>query len=669
MSRKWISFLINQIDGSYQSTIWKAAAEKAEKNGTGLIIITGGCLDSPIGIESEYNTIYPLVPELETDGLIILSGSLSHFLSEEKFKGFLEPFRSVPQVSISDYPGKGPVINIDNAPGFRELLSHLTDHHGYRNIAFIQGPESSRDAGERYRVYLEHLSSRNIPFRETLVFKGNFRPEKGAEAIRDIIRKKIQADVLVFANDDMAFGALLELSAMGIPVPDHFRLTGFDDIPEMSKIRPGITTVRQPLIEIGKTAVSLVCSLINGGPVPSETVLPTKLAVRRSCGCAESPDRGPSFIKIPREYPMETMIRYYRHFTVLGQNAASEKQIYLALEDYALAYGLPSFSLYLFEEVYTAGHWSEFRFPERFRRSFRFNARLKKTETNLSFDGYIPPRQLKNDLDLMGPVHILSPLVIQNNLFGFLVFHGKLTETDPILFDTLRDGISGALNTVRIMKQLQHSEQRYREMAFKLPAILIETDNRGRISYMNESAQALLLENKSFRGKQPLDIRFLFSDGAERPVADLLDKVKTTDNDQFATFPYKDSTWLLKGEIRIADDEKKENTIKWLGLDLNPFLKTFSQPVEDFYIQYHFKKRERQILELIIQGYQAKEIADELFLALSTVKNYISDIYTALDIGSRRELFELIKDYQINRLGQESYLFSVLNSILKHPEK
>ena len=75
-------------------------------------------------------------------------------------------------------------------------------------------------------------------------------------------------------------------------VPGEVAVTGFDDIPVARRLRPGLTTVRQPIQELGATAFELLESLVrNGQPEPRDVVLPTSLIVRESCGCAGTPGR------------------------------------------------------------------------------------------------------------------------------------------------------------------------------------------------------------------------------------------------------------------------------------------------------------------------------------------------------------------------------------------
>ena len=88
------------------------------------------------------------------------------------------------------------------------------------------------------------------------------------------------------ANDQTALGVMYALAERGVDVPGDVAVTGFDDIPMARHLRPQLTTVRQPIQEIGATAFNVLHSMIsNGAPAERDVVLPTRLILRESCGC------------------------------------------------------------------------------------------------------------------------------------------------------------------------------------------------------------------------------------------------------------------------------------------------------------------------------------------------------------------------------------------------
>jgi LacI family transcriptional regulator len=90
----------------------------------------------------------------------------------------------------------------------------------------------------------------------------------------------------VCANDQTALGVMYALARRNVAVPGQVAVTGFDDVPLVRHLHPSLTTVRQPIKELGATAFDLLHRRIGGGDSESDVVLPVQLVVRESCGCA-----------------------------------------------------------------------------------------------------------------------------------------------------------------------------------------------------------------------------------------------------------------------------------------------------------------------------------------------------------------------------------------------
>jgi len=91
---------------------------------------------------------------------------------------------------------------------------------------------------------------------------------------------------IVCGNDEMAIGALAALRSLRLRVPGDVAVTGFDDIAATRHVRPALSTVRQPMRELGEQSVRVLLSRIaDPGPAQNSVVLPTKIVVRGSCGC------------------------------------------------------------------------------------------------------------------------------------------------------------------------------------------------------------------------------------------------------------------------------------------------------------------------------------------------------------------------------------------------
>jgi LacI family transcriptional regulator len=102
------------------------------------------------------------------------------------------------------------------------------------------------------------------------------------------------------ANDQTALGVIYALAQRGIRVPQDVAVTGFDDVPVARHLHPPLTTVRQPMQELGASAFEALYSRINAGAGKPDIVLPVQLVVRESCGCAPNPGALPGTASLTR---------------------------------------------------------------------------------------------------------------------------------------------------------------------------------------------------------------------------------------------------------------------------------------------------------------------------------------------------------------------------------
>jgi LacI family transcriptional regulator len=115
---------------------------------------------------------------------------------------------------------------------------------------------------------------------------GGFTEAGGARAMQALLASGKPPQAVLFGNDEMAVGGLAVLRAAGLRVPSGIAVTGFDDIALSRHVQPSLTTVRQPIRDLGQQAVRLLLARVAEPASPPQwLVLPTQLVVRRSCGC------------------------------------------------------------------------------------------------------------------------------------------------------------------------------------------------------------------------------------------------------------------------------------------------------------------------------------------------------------------------------------------------
>ena len=173
-------------------------------------------------------------------------------------------------------------VDFDNRGSAHQVTSHLL-RLGHRRVATIAGPSYAMAGVDRLQGYRDALEAFGLPYREELVFEGDFSTGCGRLGMRQLLEH--QPDAVFAASDRMAAGARSELRDSDLRVPEDVALAGFDDLPLARRMEPALTTVRQSSRSLGEEAVALLLELIeHPESSPKRVVLPTELVVRASCG-------------------------------------------------------------------------------------------------------------------------------------------------------------------------------------------------------------------------------------------------------------------------------------------------------------------------------------------------------------------------------------------------
>ncbi len=183
-------------------------------------------------------------------------------------------------------------IVVANAEGERELTRHLFEDHGLRRLAFIGGGEDSPDSQARFRGFQEACRDAGLPVPSRPELRAGMMTQAEGALAADTLLDRSEGtgverpEAMLFANDQMAVGALQALERRGVRVPEDIAVTGFDGIPLSRIVRPPLTTVRQPIRLLGEQAVELLVQrLADPGRAPVSLELPVSVTRRASCGC------------------------------------------------------------------------------------------------------------------------------------------------------------------------------------------------------------------------------------------------------------------------------------------------------------------------------------------------------------------------------------------------
>jgi LacI family transcriptional regulator len=216
------------------------------------------------------------------DGLVIGAGTVpdavAHSLSHD-----------LPVVLLArrDVPGCDSV-RADNVESATALTSHLFGH-GRSRLVFVGDPDSSPQAFERYTGFRNAHVAGDVPLRRPPI-RVPLVEGAGVQVAEEILRRRVKIDGLVCGNDALALAMMKRLQDNGVRIPDDLSITGWDDVLAARYISPGLTTVRQPMQELGRlTAERLHARIIGEPPADRPEVLPTRVILRSSCGCSALP--------------------------------------------------------------------------------------------------------------------------------------------------------------------------------------------------------------------------------------------------------------------------------------------------------------------------------------------------------------------------------------------
>ncbi|KJF16667.1 LacI family DNA-binding transcriptional regulator [Acidithrix ferrooxidans] len=220
----------------------------------------------------------------KVDGLVIMSRSLSD-------KDVALIARTVPVVLLAHKPGRKSFdhVVVDNRSGAREMTSHLIEVHGYQDLVYVRGPEGSPDSHERFLGFCDSLEAAGLPVPEKPAADGGFTEAGGKKAMWQLLGSAKPPRAIVFGNDEMAIGAMDVLNKAKISIPGEVAITGFDDIAVARHVNPSLTTVKQPMRELGEQAVQLLFARLRDPKAGTKTIyLSTESVFRKSCGCGKA---------------------------------------------------------------------------------------------------------------------------------------------------------------------------------------------------------------------------------------------------------------------------------------------------------------------------------------------------------------------------------------------
>lgn len=276
-----LGLILSDITNPFFTTLVRAVEDTARGAGYTLLL---GNTDEDAAKEEAY---VELLRSRQVDGLILVASAGQHAYLPDLLAAGL-PVVCVDRSLAS--LGADSVLT-DNVAGAYQAVAHLVAL-GHRRIGIVTGLPGVTSTYQRLDGYRQALAEHGIAWDADFVREGDSRMEGGARRAAELLALPERPTALFVTNNLMTIGAMRAIADAGLRCPEDVALIGFDDFEWASVFRPRLTTVRQPVYEIGKAAARLLIQRIERKRTgaATEILLPPTLIVRESCGeAAELP--------------------------------------------------------------------------------------------------------------------------------------------------------------------------------------------------------------------------------------------------------------------------------------------------------------------------------------------------------------------------------------------
>ena len=473
--RRRLGVLLADLDGHYNTQIWSEIRQTAEDLEMDIVVFEGRALNQP-GVEGQHNIMFDMALTVPCDGYVIFTSLISNFASTDELRAFFRRFveRGLPTVSVSSIIPESVSVITDSRPGLKALIDHLLDHHGYRRLAFVKGPDTNLEAIERFEIFSDAMSARSIPIVPELICPGDFSPLAGYKAARYLYEEKhLPVDCIVCANDEMAMGVFLyirEQMTNGQDI-DFCPVTGYDNTHNAQVSRPGLTTVMQPFGRQIRSAFRIAADKENNQPGEIVTY-PTELVVRESCGCKASN---------VAEYSDDLFFRSIRNFRVhQSLQTFSLPELFSKAAAIFPECGIKECYIVAYEHrlIYPDSR----EIPERSRLLFAWrdgNDYTDQCDGELFATKDLLPAKCLDQADTSNL--LVKPIFSINEHTGYMVV--KTRGSDTRNYESIRGQLS---NSMKIISLLHEQEAMTKQLAAALKALKKQNEKLNTLSQIDE---------------------------------------------------------------------------------------------------------------------------------------------------------------------------------------
>src|SRR5260221_4905166 len=271
--------LIGDVETSFYSASAKNVESVAKDAGYHVVLCNS---NDDAATEKEY---LHLLEGMRVDGIIIPPTGRN----QSSLRRLGEKGPTIVQIDRRVEGLKRDAILLDTAAGARLAVSHLIDA-GHSRIGLLTGPPDLLTARDRQAGYEQSLSEHGILIAPELIRAGSFLHDHAIEAATALLRLNPPPTAIFAANNVLAEGCFMALSAAGMKVPKDMSVVAFDDVPWMNMVNPHLTAVRQPVADMARSAADVLLRRLreDGQRSPSTSVFQSELIVRGSVAPARN---------------------------------------------------------------------------------------------------------------------------------------------------------------------------------------------------------------------------------------------------------------------------------------------------------------------------------------------------------------------------------------------
>lgn len=271
-----VALLVPDLETNFYSKIIKGVEAVAREEGYSVLICN-------TGVEGENALEHiDVLKKRKVCGMAVIGIHLDQVLYEK-----LEKTR-IPYVLIStlSYKYQVPYIKVDSFQAAYAAVSYLIEK-GHSDIAMITGT-SKTGRSSREKGYVKALEDAGIKVQEERIYRGDFSFHSGKEGMLKLLETDKAITAVFAASDDMAVGVVSAAFEKGIKIPDELSVIGYDDTKVAEMCIPPLTTVAQPLYDMGERGMKMLMEYISTGNMPSSIIMPFKLIERKSVSTHQS---------------------------------------------------------------------------------------------------------------------------------------------------------------------------------------------------------------------------------------------------------------------------------------------------------------------------------------------------------------------------------------------